>query len=291
MLYSSKRKKISTLLTLSVVSLFMVGCEIGSSDVSTVAPVQTVVTPDTSIADENADAIVASTMGGISKLTEKIEDLPVIKTDDIPLIGAIASADIQQTNLGGIDLTSELEICDEGGSVELNNIGTDSAELTFTNCKDDGKTVNGKGHLEVSKNAYTLILNDFTVDDAYFKFATIYYNGSDFDAKISSGYAHLDGQRLNVENLSIVKKGNNLTAVSSIKTDCMGSWVSVNTIEPMYVNGTECPTSGYVVVSGTSSDLAISFNADESVDTFIDNVPSEHYATCKDLPAYKEVCQ
>jgi hypothetical protein len=269
----------------------MFGCEIGGSDVSTEAPVQTVVAPDTSIADENADAIVASTMGGISKLTEKIEDLPVIKTDDVPLIGAIASADIDERNIGGIDLTSELDICDEGGSVELNNIGTDSAELRFINCNDEGKVVNGLGYLEISKNAYTLTLNDFTVDDAYFKFATIYYNGNDFDAKISSGYAYVEGQRLDVENLSIVKKGNDLTANSAIKTDCMGSWVTVTTIIPMYVNGTECPTAGHIVVSGSSSELAISFNNDESVDTFIDGVPSEHYNSCLDLPAYKEVCQ
>jgi len=277
-----------------------------STSGSTATPAGPTITPPTSadtvkITTENADNIIASTLGGISEITDSLANLPAISPGDVPIVGItedekefaglVASLDVAPGALG-LELSDTLGICKEGGTVDVTTKTDDVATFVFDNCKDNGRVANGTAELtKLEEPAYSLAFTKFTYDTTFIDGGAIYYNGMDFDIKIFQGYSHLDGDKIQVLDLAIAQNAQKISAHSWIKNDCMGTqWVHITTEEPMLIAGTACPTDGKYLIEGDDSSITITFNQDQSVDTTINGEKGEHYASCKELPTYTQTC-
>jgi hypothetical protein len=278
-----------------------------STSGSTATPAGPTITPPTSadtvkITTENADNIIASTLGGISEITDSLANLPVISPGDVPIVGItqdekefaglVATLDVAPGTLG-MELSNTLGICTEGGTVDVTTKTDDVATFVFDNCKDKGRVANGTAELtKLEEPAYSLALTKFTYDTTFIDGGGLYYNSMDFDIKILQGYSHLEGDKIQVLDLAIAQNAQNLSAHSWIKNDCMGTqWVHITTVKPMVIAGTACPTDGQYKIEGNDSEIIITFNQDQSVDTTINGETGEHYATCNELPTYNQECR
>jgi len=274
--------------------LLLVGC--GSDDVTTTPPIeQPPINSDKLVIDQyNSDLVLASTLGSVKKLGEKIDDIPRIDLDKIPGFGL--SANISPVAGIDLDIGDIADICTEGGSANLNSVTTTTVDITFKNCKDKDKVINGRAKLKLNSGQYHLVLTNFSYDtEAYFDSATIDYDErdtrKDFKAFVSSGFVINEGDKIGLDGVTLSKISNNYAIDGTIGTECLGGVVLVKTISYVTMNVDECPTAGEIYsVGGNGSTLGTTFNGDKSIDTFLNNETREHYNSCLSLPKYNEVC-
>jgi len=68
-----------------------------------------------------------------------------------------------------------------------------------------------------------------------------------------------------------------------IKTDCLGAWIEIKTIENIQINNVDpCPTAGKIVINGNASSITVDFNFDGSVN--VSGSVTDYYGSCLSLP-------
>ena len=287
-------KQMKMILLAGLAVLFLSACSGGSSSSSseTTAPTKTMVT----INDQNADEVLAASVQSVSGILE-IQDLAVgnssaniaQNSSRINSLGNIASADLEP----GVLAESGTDTCSGGGTVSYDGNENTGGTVIFDQCVEYGTTINGKMVLSINgDNTHTVLTNFSVVSSdatAYYSYATIDLNTNTYDMSATmTGYAIANGNRYDVENYSFTKTGNSYTFNGLVKTDCMGGWIELKTIQALEI-GYSCPTAGEIVAIGNSSELTTVFNSDMSVDVFLNGEAYATYQNCDDLPY--EGCQ
>ena len=276
--------------------LSLVGC--GSDSVTTTPPIPPPpVNPDKLVINQdNSALVIASTIGSIKTLGKKVEGIPRLDLDKIPGFGFTASTDIAPMAGVNLDISDIADICKEGGSAKLNSVTTTTLSVTFKNCKDKDKTLNGKADLKLDNGLYHLLVTNFSYDSSsYFDIANITYDErgdrKDFDISISSGFIIDNGEQINLQDMSLVKVSNTYIINGNLGTDCLGGVVLLKTVNHIVMENGQCPTAGELyIVGGEGSTLGITFNANSSIDTFLNNETREYYDSCESLPKYSDIC-
>ena len=300
MFLTKLKRNASLLLGAGIVSLMMVGCGTdGASDVGTVPPpaADQLVTIDAG----NADKVLASSVGGIGKLSGMISDL----ADDLPGLG-MADSKIAQaasgTNIDGtvavssdaLAITLASRDCADGGSISVDGVSTSGGSVVFNHCQERGIVLDGSAEVSVSGGTYAARFTDLT---AVFSTGTLYLSDAgftdydnNFDFVIASGTANVQGIQIEVKNFTLNKEFSNIIVNSSIKTDCMGGWVDVTTTTPLVFDGSDLLIGGALTVTGNSSNMQLSVNADGSINVFLNGLLYANYSSAADLPQYNAVC-
>ena len=280
---------------LFILSLFvLMGCN-SNDDITTTPPI--IPPPQNAdkliINQENSDIVIASIISSIGILRKRIEDIPRVDLDKLSGLGS--NELLNDLNLG-VDISNIADICKEGGEAILNSISSTSVDITFKECKDNDKTINGDSNLEIEDEVSHLILKEFNYDDdSFFKQANILYDEKgdrkDIDAFISSGFIINNGEQISLRNISFKKISQNYILNGDLGTGCLGGVVIVKTIQAISAPDNKCPDDGELyAVGGDGSTLGITFNRNMSIDTFLNNETREYYNTCIDLPSYDDVC-
>jgi|GEM_PF-1782277 len=300
MFLTKLKRNASLLLGAGIVSLMMVGCGTdGASDVGIVPP------PDAgelvTINDANADKVLASSVGGLGKIAGMIDGL----VDRLPELGMTDSRIAQASSGVNIDgtmavsddtlaITLVSRDCADGGSISVNSVNTTGGSVTFNHCQERGIVLDGSAEISVSGGTYSARFTDVT---AVFSTGTLYlsdagftdYDNS-FDFAIASGAANIQGIQIELKNFALNKHFSNVVVNSSIKTDCMGGWVDVATTVPLAFDSSELLAGGTLTVTGNSSDMLISVNADGTINVYLNGALYANYSSATDLPQYNAVC-
>jgi len=301
MMFLTKLKRnASLLLGAGIMSVVMVGCGTdGASDVGTVVP--PVASEMVTINEGNADKVLASSVGGIGKLAGMIDDL----VEDLPGVGMTDSG-IAQTSSGAnidgnvavatdaVSLTLVSRDCADGGSISVNSVNTTGGSVTFNHCQERGVVLDGSAEISASGGTYAARFTDVT---AVFSTGTLYlsdagftdYDNS-FDFAIESGTATIQGIQIEIKNFKLNKNFSNVAVSSSIKTDCMGGWVDVATTVPLVFDGSDLLIGGALTITGNSSNMQVSVNADETINVYLNDLLYGNYSSAADLPQYNAVC-
>ncbi len=279
---------------LFVLSLFvLIGCD--SSEITTTEPI--IPPPQNAdkliINQENSDIVIASIISSIGILRDRIENIPRI---DLDKISGLDSSELLGDLDLGLDISDIVDICEDGGKAILNSASSTSVNITFKECKDDGKVINGNSNLELNDGEYHLELNQFRYDNnSFFEYADITYDErgdrKDIIAFISSGFIINNGEQISLRNILFKKIAQNYILNGDLGTGCLGGVIIVKTIEAISAPDNKCPNGGELyAVGGDGSTLGIIFNKDVSIETFLNNGIKEYYDTCLDLPTYSDVC-
>lgn len=279
---------------LFILSLFvLIGCD--SSEITTTEPI--IPPPQNAdkliINQENSDIMIASVISSIGILRDRIENIPRI---DLDKISGFGSSELLGDLDLGLDISDVINLCKDGGKAILNNASSTSINITFKECKDDNKVINGNSNLELDDGIYHLVLNQFRYDNnSFFEQANITYDErgdrKDIDAFITSGFVINDGEQISLSNISFKKISQNYILNGDLGTGCLGGVIIVKTIEAISAPDNECPDGGELyVVGGDGSTLGIIFNKNMSIETFLNNAIKKYYDTCLDLPTYNDVC-
>ncbi len=271
----------------------LIGCN--SSDITITEPI--IPPPQNKdkiiINEANSDFIIASTISSIGILRDSIEKIPKI---DIDKISEFTSNElIGDINLG-LDISDIADICKDGGKAILNSASSTSANITFQECKDDNKILNGNIDFQFEDKVYHLVLNQFSYDsNSYFEQANITYDErgdrKDIDAFLSSGFFIDNGENISLKNTTFKKISQNYILNGELGTGCLGGVILVKTVEAVSAPDNKCPDSGKLyAVGGGSSTLGITFNKNMSIETFLNNEIKEYYNSCTDLPVYSDIC-
>ena len=294
------KRNANLLLGVGLVSLMITGCGTdGASDVGTVTPPTTseLVTIDAA----NADKVLASSVGGIGKLSGMISDL----ADDLPGLGMADSKIAQAASGANIDgtvavssdalaITLASRECADGGSISVDGVSTSGGSVVFNHCQERGIVLDGSAEVSVSGGTYAARFTDLT---AVFSTGTLYLSDAgftdydnNFDFVIASGTANVQGIQIEVKNFTLNKEFSNIIVNSSIKTDCMGGWVDVTTTTPLVFDGSDLLIGGALTVTGNSSNMQLSVNADGSINVFLNGLLYANYSSAADLLQYNAVC-
>jgi hypothetical protein len=207
------------------------------------------------------------------------------------------SAKSVSTVLPSYVIESTDPVCPFGGSYTVSSDGT---TLVFYDCGvEENVTIDGTIK---AINDTTLEFIDLTVIDlndditTYFSSATISApSETEFSATIS-GYAtdgmnRVDYERYTVTATSITESGAIYTFNGYIKTDCLGGWIQIKTIQAIPIpNSDVCPTQGEISVIGESSEVNVKINFDTSITITLNGEPYYVYETCNTIPSLDEVC-
>ena len=296
MLLKNIKKSAFLALGIGVVSLVMVGCggTNGASDVGTV--------PGPGAGDKvtitaaNADKVLASTVGGIGKIAGLIEDL----ADNLPSLSktktdyAVATSGESVSAQGKLSLTLASRECADGGSIKVNSLSTTGGSVTFDSCHEGGIILDGTAEISVSGGNYDIA---FTNTNATFSTGTLNLSeagasisNGQFDFRIASGSANVQGIEIELKNFRLVKDASGNTVSGSIKTACIRGWVDVSTTEPLRYNASKVLVGGKLLIEGNSSSMLVEVNADGSVDVSLNGSPYASYPSSSDLPQYNAVC-
>jgi hypothetical protein len=124
--------------------------------------------------------------------------------------------------------------------------------------------------------------------------ATTYTISADTISYTATGEATIDGQNVAFDKykytLRRVDNKVNVSIDGSIKTACLGNWVTVKTNEVMQLSDTDCPIAGDFEVQGDNSKLRVKFSSDKSVDVYLNDALVEEYSSCNELPDSSSVC-
>ena len=298
MVLTNLRKKAGLLLGAVVVSFMMIGCGGGSSN--PVADTKQY----TEISDSNADQVIASTVASVGGILDTGEDLPIIGSSDSNL--AISTEKFVSKLITSSDVNAKIIVA-ESGSVACTNGGSysytgdaTSATVTFDQCTEGDRVMNGTMTMTLNDPAMTVEMIDFSIvytgeTELYYEYVKIEYSdiydvNSDFSITMT-GTATVGGETVEVENYSLVKSGDSYRFSGLISSACMGGWVEITTTTPLTMSTDGCPESGEIVVSGENdSELTITFNSDQSVDVSVNGEAYAHYNNCEDMPSIEVSC-
>jgi len=182
--------------------------------------------------------------------------------------------------------------CTNGGTITSTDTG-----MIFSNCNESGIIMDGTVTVSGNETAATMTLSNFTMtldSETVFYESLTYSFTSNANQGITSmsitmdGYTTIFGERTEYQNYTFTMNMNDLSAISFsvnglIKTDCLGAWIEIKTIENIQINDiASCPTAGKVVIGGNASSITVDFNADGSVD--VSGSVNDHYSSCSSLP-------
>ena len=300
MFLTNFKRNASLLLSAGIVSLMMVGCGTdGASDVGTVPPPAAgdLITID----GTNADKVLASSIGGIGKIAGMIDAL----VDSLPELG-IGDSKIAQAS-SGVNIDSAKAVshdtlaitlvsrdCTDGGSISVDGVTASGGSVTFNHCQERGITLDGSAEVSVSGGTYSARFTDlnavFSTGSLYLSDAGFTDSGDSFDFAIASGEANVQGIQIELKNFLLNKNFSNIIVNSSIKTDCMGGWVDVATMAPLVFDSSDLLVGGTLTITGNSSDMLISVNADGTINVYLNGILYSNYNSAVDLPQYGAVC-
>jgi len=280
---------------LYVLSLFvLIGCD-SSSDIRITDPI--IPPPQNAdkliINEENSDIVIASIISSIGVLRDRIEHIPRINLDENS--GFVSNELFDNFNLGS-DISDIINRCNNGGKAILNSASSSSLDITFKECNDDDKVINGNLNIDFDDGISHFILNKFSYDNnSFFEQANITYDNrgdrKDIDAFITSGFVINDGEQISLKDIEFKKISKNYILNGDLGTGCLGGVVLVKTIEAISAPDNKCPDGGELyAVGGDGSTLGITFNKNVTIETFLNNSIKEYYNTCVDLPTSSDVC-
>lgn len=292
---NQKTKKILILLSAIGLSAMMTACGGGSNNNTVVSESNnlSLVTIDST----NQKQATAVLFDSIDITTPQ---LPSISTDtgglakiSAPLLKAVPGQEPLKSILAG-----DSYICSEGGSVSSGYVDGVST-ITYDNCQEAGTTINGqiKMSYNESTGVITYEMGEYSIISEGINYttpATTYTISSDTISYTATGEATIDGQSIVFDKyhytLSRVDNKVNISIEGSVKTACLGNWVTVKTNEVMQLSDNDCPTAGDFEVQGENSKLRVKFGSDKSVDVYLNDSLVEEYGNCNELPDSSGVC-
>ena len=188
--------------------------------------------------------------------------------------------------------------CSEGGSIS-SSYADGVSSISYDNCQEAGTTINGQVQMSYNEltGVITYAMSEYSIiceGATYTTPASTYTISSDTISYTATGDATIDGQSVAFDNyrytLSRVDNNVNISIDGSIKTACLGNWVTVKTNEVMQLSDTDCPTAGDFEVQGENSKLRVKFSSDKSVDVYLNDALVEEYSSCNELPDSLSVC-
>lgn len=294
-------KKTTTFLAALSIALTIVGCGGGSS---TTTANESTNLPEVKIDTTNQTQVLATLFDSIDNVTPQLPSTASTTSSD----GAIQLANSTQTplskvlpNYKSLSVTSSGEpyICSGGGYISASADGSDSV-ITYDNCKEANTATSGQ--LKVSYNETTkeiiYTMTDYSMvneNSEYTTSSTTYNTMSAGNINYSStGKVTINGNTVEFDHynytLSLVEGKVNISVDGAVKTACIGNWVKVKTNEVMQLSDNDCPTAGDLEVQGDNSKLKVKFSSDKSVDVYLNDVLTEEYGNCNELPDSLSVC-
>lgn len=282
------------ILLASLFALFLIGCG-GGGGSSYVPPASYTPPPLIEINEQNVDAAVVTSLEsmGIRAIGDILlpsSDSAAAKSTSMVIKYAKTVSDVLP--LYAIESTDPIA-CTYSGSYTVSD---DNTTVIFYDCSmEENVTLDGTVKLT---SETTLEFIGLTVDDlnsgflTYFSSATFSVYSSGFSATIS-GYAtdsvnRVDYERYTVTGTNITELGADYTFDGYIKTDCLGGWIQIKTIQAIPIpNDDTCPTQGEISVIGDNSEVNVKINSDTSITVTLNGVLYEIYTDCNNLP---EVC-
>lgn len=182
--------------------------------------------------------------------------------------------------------------CTDGGVINYTDTG-----MIFSNCNESGLIMDGTVTVSGNETAATMTLSNFTMtlDSEIVFYESLTYtftlNAANEINSMSitmDGYTSIFGERTDYQNYTFTMNMNDLSVISFslngfIKTDCLGGWIELKTIENIQINDMNtCPTAGQIVIGGNASSLTVDFNSDGSVD--LTGAVTKHYSNCSSIP-------
>ena len=250
-----------------------------------------------SIGTANQQKVTATLFDSIDITTPQ---LPSISTDtgglakvSAPLFKAVPGQEPLKSIAAG-----EPYSCSEGGSIS-SSYADGVSTITYENCQEAGATINGQVKMSYNESTgvITYAMSEYSIISEgvnYTTPATTYTISSDTISYTATGEATIDGQTVSFDKYSYtLSRVNNTVNVSidgSIKTACLGNWITVKTNEVMQLSDTDCPTAGDFEVQGENSKLRVKFSSDKSVDVYLNDALVEEYSNCNELPDSSSVC-
>ncbi len=290
-----KKKKIISLFVTLGLSAVMTACGGGSSS-NTVSSESNNLSL-ASIDSSNQKQATAILFDSIDITTPQ---LPSISTDagglskiSAPLFKAVSGQEPLKSISAG-----ESYSCSEGGSIS-SSYADGVSIITYENCQEAGTTINGQVKMSYNESTgvITYAMSEYSITSEgvnYTTPATTYTISSDTISYTATGEATIDGQSVAFDKyhytLSRVDNMVNVSIDGSIKTACLGNWVTVKTNEVMQLSDTDCPTAGEFEVQGENSKLRVKFSSDKSMDVYLNDALVEEYGNCNELPDSSGVC-
>ncbi|GIT97922.1 hypothetical protein [Sulfurovum sp. TSL1] len=288
-----KQSKPLTLITALGTSLILTACGGGSTSTVSESNNLSLATIDNS----NQKQATAILFDSIDITTPQ---LPSISTDagglakvSAPLFKAVSPQEPLKSISAG-----ESYSCSEGGSIS-SGYADGISTITYDNCQEANTTINGQVKMSYNESTgvITYAMSEYSIISEgidYTTPATTYTISSDTISYTATGEATIDGQSVAFDNysytLSRVDNKVNISIDGSIKTACLGNWVTVKTNEVMQLSDTDCPTAGDIEVQGDNSKLRVKFSSDKSVDVYLNDALVEEYGNCNELPDSSSVC-
>ncbi len=182
--------------------------------------------------------------------------------------------------------------CTDGGFITLTDTG-----MIFSNCNESGMIMDGTVTASGNETAATMTLSNFTMtldNEIAFYESLTYSFTTNANYEINSmsitmdGYTNIFGERTEYQNYTFTMNMNDLSVISFsvnglIKTDCLGAWIEIRTVENIQINDVDpCPTAGKIVINGNASGITVDFNADGSVN--VSGSVTDYYGSCLSLP-------
>ncbi len=126
--------------------------------------------------------------------------------------------------------------------------------------------------------------------ETYFSSAIISFTFDGFSVSIT-GYAtdgvnRVDYERYTVTATNITETEANYTFNGYIKTNCLGGWIQIKTIQAIPIpTNDDCPTQGEISVIGNNSEVNVKINLDKSITITLNGVFYDTYTDCNSLPS------
>ncbi|HEY9128953.1 MAG TPA: hypothetical protein VIN02_03885 [Sulfurovum sp.] len=287
-------KKPLTLITTLSISLMFTACGGGSSTGDTGIEESLLLTKIDSTNQKQATAVL------FDSIDITTPQLPSISTDagglskvSAPLFKAVSPQEPLKSISAG-----ESYSCSEGGSIS-SSYADGVSTITYDNCQEAGTTINGQVKMSYNESTgvITYAMSEYSIISEGINYttpATTYTISSDRISYTATGEATIDGQSVAFDKyhytLSRVDNTVNVSIDGSIKTACLGNWVTVKTNEVMQLSDTDCPTAGDFEIQGENSKLRVKFSSDKSVDVYLNDALIEEYGNCNELPDSSGVC-
>lgn len=182
--------------------------------------------------------------------------------------------------------------CTDGGFITYTDTG-----MIFSDCNESGIIMDGTVTVSGSETAATMTLSNFTMtldnEIAFYESLTYSFTlNANYEINSMSitmdGYTSIFGERTDYQNYTFTMNMNDLHAISFsvnglIKTDCLGAWIEIKTVENIQINDVDpCPTAGKIVINGNASGITVDFNSDGSVN--VSGSVNDYYSSCLSLP-------
>lgn len=285
-------KQMKTILLTGVAAFFLSACGGGSSDTPvTETPLELV-----AITEQNADAVVASAIGSISGAMD-IEDVPLLSTSSSVAKSTSIMTKYAKTISTDFSLDTaviETVACSGGGTITADGNEVTGGTIIFNECVESDVTIDGTMNLTIDGSNYTAEFINLKMQMLdviiFYEYAVVNLNEVNSDMSITiTGYSTDGVDRVDLKDYTVTIAGDNLTANGLVKTNCIGAWIEVKTIQALVMPG-DCPIAGEISILGNNSDIKMVFNSDGSVDVFLNGQTYASYNTCDELPSLDEVC-